>query len=476
MGSKEMAVSAPLVALLYDRLFLAGSWRVLWRRRGAVHAGLAAGWLVLAACIASGDRGASVGLHFADVTPRAYLLASFAVVTHYVRLAFWPHPLVIDYAWPVTGAIAPVLPQIAFLLALAAATLAACRRTPRPAFPALVFFAVLAPTSSVVPLAGAVAAEHRMYLPLACIVLLVVLGVDALARRAGPRWRPVAAVVGAAAVLVLGGATWRRNRDFADAETLWSRTVAVRPDNARAHGNLGTAQLRAGRLEAAVASYARMAQLDPQNPAAHANWGAALVRLGRLDEAHERLRRARALAPLDAQVRYDFGLLHRARGDLRAAAAEWDSVLIIDPGRRAARHDLALALLHLGDTAAAQHHLRLYLQQAPDDVAALNNLGWTLATAPEDGLRSGSEALRCAERAARLVQRDDPEILDTLAAALAESGRFAEAALAAAKAGALAASTGRADLAAQLAGRERLYRAGRPYRAGRTPAPSPRRL
>lgn len=467
MGSKEMAVSAPLAALLYDRLFLAETWRELWRRRGAVHVGLAAGWLVLAACVAAGDRGASVGMGFADVTPGAYAVTSLAVVTHYLRLAFWPHPLVIDYAWPVRADLGPVLGSIAVVAVLLAATLVACWRAPRLAFPALVFVAVLAPTSSFIPLAGAVAAEHRMYLPLAGLVLLVVLAADGLGRRAGP-WAPRLALLGGAvAVLALAGATWRRNLDYASAETLWSRTVAQRPDNARAHGNLGTAQLHAGKLAAAAASYARMAQLDPRNPAAHANWGMALLRQGRLEEAQARLLAARGLAPRDAQVRYDLGLLHRARHEVQAAAAAWDSALQLDPTHLAARHDLALARLELGDTAAAQQHLRRYLGAMPDDVAALNNLGWTLATAPQAELRSGPEALRCADRAARLVQHRDPEILDTLAAALAESGRFAAAESTAVAAGALATAAGRADLAAQLAARARLYGAGRPYRAAR---------
>jgi tetratricopeptide (TPR) repeat protein len=468
MASKEIAVSLPLAALLYDRLFAAGSWRVVRRRRAAVHLALAGTWIGLAACIASGDRGASVGMHFQDVTPRAYALTSFAVVAHYLRLALWPRPLVLDYAWPVSAALAPVLPQMLLVIGLWAATLVAWRRAPRLAFPAIVFFLVLAPTSSLVPLAGAVAAEHRMYLPLAAVATLAVLAADAglrhLVGSASAR-RGLAALLLVLAAAALGGATWSRNRDYASALAIWADTVAKRPANARARGNLGTAQLQAGAVEAAAASYAEMVRLDPDNPDARANWAMALLRLGRREAARRELEQAVRLAPRSAQPRYDLGLLERAAGDLRGAAREFEAALQLDPAFAPARHDLATARLALGETAAAQMHLRRYLEARPDDVAALNNLAWTLATAADSTLRSGEEALRRAERAVRLAPAPDPQLLDTLAAAQAECGRFAAAAATAGQARDLAAAAGQTELAARLEARARLYGSGQAFRA-----------
>jgi hypothetical protein len=48
MACKEVMITAPILTLLYDRVFLAGSWRGAWRARPALHAGLASTWLVLA--------------------------------------------------------------------------------------------------------------------------------------------------------------------------------------------------------------------------------------------------------------------------------------------------------------------------------------------------------------------------------------------------------------------------------------------
>ena len=47
MAAKEVMVSAPLIVLLYDRTFVAGSFREAWRRRWGLHVALAATWLLL---------------------------------------------------------------------------------------------------------------------------------------------------------------------------------------------------------------------------------------------------------------------------------------------------------------------------------------------------------------------------------------------------------------------------------------------
>ena len=62
MASKEVMVSAPLMVLLYDRAFLAGSFREALRRRRGVYLALAATWLLLGwLVIAAGNRGGTAG-------------------------------------------------------------------------------------------------------------------------------------------------------------------------------------------------------------------------------------------------------------------------------------------------------------------------------------------------------------------------------------------------------------------------------
>ena len=98
MATKEVMVTAPVLVLLYDRTFVAGSFREAWRRRRWLHLGLAATWLPLAGLVASTgwNRGGSAGFNV-GVAPWAYWLTQFEAITRYLRLAVWPHPLVFDY-------------------------------------------------------------------------------------------------------------------------------------------------------------------------------------------------------------------------------------------------------------------------------------------------------------------------------------------------------------------------------------------
>jgi len=131
MGSKEVMAVAPLTVLLYDRAFLARSFREALRVRAALYAGLAGSWLVPAALVASGAHGESAGFGL-SVTPWEYARTQAGVmIIHYLRLSFWPRPLVVDYYdWPVARTAAVVVPAGALVIGLLAATLWAARRRP----------------------------------------------------------------------------------------------------------------------------------------------------------------------------------------------------------------------------------------------------------------------------------------------------------------------------------------------------------
>ena len=105
------------------------------------------------------------------------------MVTHYLRLVVYLSPLVFHYAWPKVTAVAAVIPEALLLLALIAATVWGLVVRHPLGFVGALFFGVLAPTSSIVPVVTQVAAEHRMYLPTAGVLVLLVAGMFAIARR-----------------------------------------------------------------------------------------------------------------------------------------------------------------------------------------------------------------------------------------------------------------------------------------------------
>ena len=94
-------------------------------------------------------------------------------------------------------------------------------------------------------------------------------------------------------------------------------------------------------------------------------------------------------------------------------------------------------------------------------------IAWIRATHADPALRDGDEAVRLAEQAVRASDGRSLSALDTLAAALAEVGRFEEAATRAREALELASSQGVSPRAEEIGRRLALYEQGRPYRDGR---------
>lgn len=387
MGSKEVMVVAPLVVIAWDWFFGNG----LRSGRG-LYAGLAATWVVLAINVWSEGRPASVGFGFEEWPWWRYLATQAGVILHYLRLAVVPWPLVLDYGWPPVQSVVAALPSVIAVSALLAVTIfGAIKRRPA-SFLGVVFFLVLAPSSSVLPIVTEVAAEHRMYVPLAPVIALLVLGGFVVLER----WRVPLAVGGATVAIaagVLGWLTYQRNQDYASEELIWADTIRKRPDNPRAHINYGVVLLANGRTSAAEPHLRKAVELAPGDDAAQLGLGALLCSTGRCDEGLPHLRRAAAIDPQDAN----------------------------------AVRNLAEALAAGGNHREAAVHFRRAVELLPNDVFVLNQAAWLLATAPEDDVRDEETALSYAHRAVKLTDGGDAVSLDSLAVAYAGLGLWNDA-------------------------------------------------
>jgi spermidine synthase len=118
----------------------------------------------------------------------------------------------------------------------------------------------------------------------------------------------------------------------------------------------------------------------------------------------------------------------------------------------------------LGNASEALAHWREVLRAQPNHVIVLNQAARLLATCPDDSIRNGKEAVAFAERAAKLSGGREPAILDALAAAYAESGRFEDAVATAESALAIAAGQNNQAVAETLKSRIELYKARTPLR------------
>jgi protein O-mannosyl-transferase len=382
MGSKEVMVSAPLVLLLYDRVFLADSFAEVFRRRWGLYLGLAATWGLLGALLAT-SRPAEQAVLVTDLTPWRYALTQFGVIVHYLRLTVWPRSLIFDYNWPLAETVSAVLPWAVLVLALVGGTAQAFRREPALGFLGVWFFLILAPTSSLFPIAD-VAFEHRMYLPLAAVVVLVVIGgheaVGVVFRRmAAPagvrRWLEVSLVV--TAVAALGSATVRRNEDYRTDLAIWSDTVAKRPDNPRAHNNLGIAldSQRPPKLDEAIAHFAEAVRLKPNYAEPHRNLGLALAKQGRNKEAIAHYSQAIRFKRDFAEAHNDLGVALHTEREFKEAVAHFGEAVRLRPGYAEAHNNLGAAFYHRGETKEAVSHFAEAVRLNPDYAEAHNNLG-----------------------------------------------------------------------------------------------------
>ena len=93
----------------------------------------------------------------------------------------------------------------------------------------------------------------------------------------------------------------------------------------------------------------------------------------------------------------------------------------------------------------------------------MNNLAWLQATHKQAKFYNPDEAIRLAERACKITNYEKPEVLDTLAAAYAATGRFDQAIETAEKALESAQSSGQIELLNQIRKRLQLYKTGVPY-------------
>jgi Flp pilus assembly protein TadD len=361
-------------------LFLARSWRRVWSERGWWHVGLFAtlGVIPLLLAAAPFEWRTSSGFEMKEFGPVAYAMTEPGVIVHYLKLCFWPHPLCLDYSWPIaSGAGAVLLPGLV-IAALLVATAIALRRAPGIGFLGVWFFLILAPTSSFVPILDP-AFEHRLYLPLAAVTLLAALAGAALLDRwapgkAGSRWSWPAAGTTLLLTILLGTVTLRRNEDYRSASALWTRTLEVRPDQLRARINLANALDREGKIDLALLEAERAMREHPNNPAAHHALGNVLVRAGRLDEALPHLRAAAEGEPMNGEAHYLLGNALARRGQLDEALRHLIEAKRLDPRRLEVNADIGAVFDLRRMPARAIPYLQEALAIIPHDEESRLNL------------------------------------------------------------------------------------------------------
>ena len=432
MGTKAVMITAPVLVLLYDRVFLSSSLAEVFRRRWALHAGLFASLAVLAATgVASlilnpnpaQHQHPSVGLGYLGSSPLEYALTQPGVILHYLRLSLWPHPLCLDYWWPLAKSTPAIALPLLLVGALLAGTIASFWRWPQLGFAGAWFFLVLAPTSSVIPVADA-AFEHRMYLPLAAVIVVAAVAFQWLLEHVGeslhlPRAARRAVLV--ASVLLVAGAcgaaTIRRQQDYLSRYAMWGDVVKQRPANPRAHTALGLALAAQRRTAEAMAHYREAIRLKDDYVEAYTALGLALAAQGKAAEAMAQYREAIRLKDDYVEAHNNLGVALAAQGKAEEAIAHYREAIRLNPNYSDAHNNLGNALAAQSKFEEAIAQYRQAIRPGDDFVGAHNNLGFALTQ-----LGRFDEAIPQLRRALEL----DPHNADAernLTLALQKSGR-----------------------------------------------------
>jgi tetratricopeptide (TPR) repeat protein len=356
MACKEVMVTAPVMTLLFDRSFVSRSIPAALKRSWPLYAGLAGTWVFLLALNIDAPRSHAAGLS-AGMPAYVWWFTQTKVVLLYLKLSIWPWPLVIHRATPFFWTFSAAVPWVVPVALLGGATLILLWRRSAIGYLGAWFFIILSPTL-VVPMPSEVMAERRMYLPLAAIVALAILGgYEALTRGQSrlakleslspPTWA-LRTVLGASIVLaiVFCGVTSYRLEAYRDVITLWRDTVANQPSNVRATINLGCVLDDAGRPKEAIEQLEHALQIDPKHPdvgLAHRSLGLVFAKLSQPTQAIEHLQLAMRLRPDVTKEHRLLGSLLLSVHSIPQAADELELAVRQDPRDVLAFADLAMA-------------------------------------------------------------------------------------------------------------------------------------
>ena len=380
--SKEVSLAFPLAMLAYDWLLLPDS---VSNRRARV-------WRIYLPCVvllmlAGAYRLSRASGPMSTEAPLLNLWTQSIVIWRYLALTFAPvNQSIMHSVHRVTSLVdVKALVAVSGLMVLVATALLMRRTRPLASFGLLWFFAVIAPSSSVVALREGMA-EHRVYLASAGLFIALAAVVSETFSRAGARPRFGYGVALTALLAVLGAWTVGRNHVWGDPARLWGEATVHAAGMWEPHYALGDVLRESGDCQSAIGEYQTVVKMRPQHRDAHTNLGICLARAGRWAEAEAALRHALEIDPAFARGYTNLGALALTMGDEEGAREAYRRAIEVEPGNVLARLQLA----------------RLYETVFGDFHAAARMCGEARALAP-----ATPGVAECVERNQRLAAAKD---------------------------------------------------------------------
>lgn len=245
----------------------------------------------------------------------------------------------------------------------------------------------------------------------------------------------------------------------------FQKAVELEPGSPIFHNDFGNALVLKGQVSAAISQYKKALALRPDFAKAHNNLAYCLIQAGETDEAIAQYQDVVNLQPNSSDAYNTLGNALARKGRFSDAVVQYQKAAELNPNYPEACYSLGYCLDRLGRENDAIVQYRKVIKLRPDFTEAYSRLAWILATWPDSTVRNGSDAVALAEKANQLSGGQRPEILRTLAAAYAESGRFLDAISTAKQALELATAESNTVLVNELQSEIRLYQVNSPCRA-----------
>jgi tetratricopeptide (TPR) repeat protein len=368
LATKPVMAITPVLMLIFDRTFIAGSFkRALSDRRSYYTALLLTSLLLpllLFAHVEDWNKSAGFG---GRITPFEYARVQPHVIFRYLRLTFWPDSLCLDYGWTTAQSISLAVACGLGIALLIGVSIFYFWRKPHLGFLGVWFFLTLFPTSSFIPIADVIF-EHRMYLPLAAVSAAVVIaafnGVNIVPLTASHRRIVFALATGIISVALIGR-TILRNEEYASPIAIWNSAIEASPQSARAHYSLGVVLAENHRLDAAIMQFRKAIALKPEYAEAYYNLGNIFLVRNLPAEAINCFSTAIALTPSDAQMHNNLGVAFLHINNASAATREFDQTLALDPTNASAHFNRARLAQAAGDYKLALLNFRAALRTRP---------------------------------------------------------------------------------------------------------------
>ncbi|MBI4665989.1 MAG: tetratricopeptide repeat protein [Nitrospinae bacterium] len=381
MFTKQFSVTLPLAIVAADYFFVSGSLAKLKERASRLALFIPVFLVIpILTALNMNEEVLHIGMRARNMaTPGEYLLTQFNVIAMYLRLLVLPINQNLDYEIPLARALADCWPSLILLMTIAGAGLAVIRRNRPAAFGVFFFFLALSVESSFFPLED-MAFEHRMYLPMAGVLMAVfsvtAQGLGALSEKAGGKFVNFGATAALVVITVaLGAATIQRNQVWRTEDSLWKDVIGKSPGKARGYVNLGVSLLRNGKTAEAKKLFEKAVALQPEYPYGHFNLGVAWQVEGGHDQAIEALRRAVGVDPNMAEAHLALANSFFRKNLYMAAGPHYVAALNL-------RRDLTEAYINLGSVYLSLRRpadaIKVYeslIRREPGNAEGVYNLG-----------------------------------------------------------------------------------------------------